>query len=373
MELALYLPAMILTSNLSGLMFAIMQGSYRYGQLARITILTSALRLVALLSFVSYFQLGVRGLILADVIGHGCAATWAYASIPIRRRWTIDRALLKRMTRFGLPLYLNTLLYFVYSRIDLILIGALVSPTGVAACSVARRVPDNLKVVMNKSFGAVFFPRMSALVGQQSRLRAEELLRTSLRVMGFLALLPAIVAVAFHEELIVFLFSQAYAESAPAFALFMVVLFFSATGTIMGHSLIAAGHPSDPLKVNIVTIVTNVVANLVLIPKLGFTGAAWAAVLMGAVTLPISYWFLGRRGYRDVQARDYLTPLLVFGVITALGYVLQVESIGARLMLVAAYPVASLALSPLLRADLAHLLGDARLLLQERLQRAEGA
>jgi hypothetical protein len=68
-----------------------------------------------------------------------------------------------------------------------------------------------------------------------------------------------------------------------------------------------------------------------------------------------------------------LTPLLVFGVITALGYVLQVESIGARLMLVAAYPVASLALSPLLRADLAHLLGDARLLLQERLQRAEGA
>jgi hypothetical protein len=87
---------------------------------------------------------------------------------------------------------------------------------------------------------------------------------------------------------------------------------------------------------------------------------------MVSLTLPVNQWYLRRKGYH-VQGRHFLTPvvlLLVAGLITLLpGF----SSWWVRGLVLAAYPVACLAASPPLRADLGVAWTQARETLRGRL------
>jgi O-antigen/teichoic acid export membrane protein len=114
---------------------------------------------------------------------------------------------------------------------------------------------------------------------------------------------------------------------------------------------VAAGHSSAPVKINLVAITSNVLGNLLMIPILGFTGAAWATMLMVCATLPVNQWYLRRKGYH-VHGWDYLTPLTFLLVIGLLALLPALAAWWTRALLMVAYPVVCLVLSPALRGDL---------------------
>lgn len=361
-----YLPVLLVSANVNGVAQAMLQGTYRYGPLMAIRLGTAVVRFVAMILLVKTAGLGVRGLILADLLAGAVAAVAALAILPVRGGRSPDRRVLEHLLRFGFPLYLNNLLSFTFNRIDMLMIGRMTDAASVAACEVAERIPNSLKIVLSSSFMMVFFPSISELLGRQERDRACRLANMSLRVLSFVMVCVALVVALFQDEIVILLYSREYLESATAFTIFMLALPLGMAGTIMGTTLVAAGFSDAPVKINLVAVSVNILGNLVLIPLLGFTGAALATFLMVAVTLPVNQWYLGRKVFR-IDGAGYLLPQILALLLWGARHLFHLDMIWLRLVLLVAFPCACLGVSMPLRRDVIQALHSGLLLLRRRL------
>ncbi len=105
--------------------------------------------------------------------------------------------------------------------------------------------------------------------------------------------LPAAVAIG-AVPIVRVLFGSEYAPSAGVLAVLMGSLPFAYMGIAWGTALIAAGRQKLLLVASAAGAATNVVGNLVLIPLLGMTGAAIAAIVAFAVMAGLQWHYVNR-------------------------------------------------------------------------------
>ncbi len=135
----------------------------------------------------------------------------------------LNKAVLKEMLSFGFPLQIQSILDFVYSRIDTVIIATLVGTAGTAYYEVARKIPDALMQLYN-AFRSVYFPMITELNAKDHREEALQMLNTSIRSLAFIVLLGAMISVTFGKDILRLLFSDQYLSSYPIFVLLMIGL-----------------------------------------------------------------------------------------------------------------------------------------------------
>lgn len=362
-------PLVLGVANLNNTTQGILQAEHLYTPLMVIRLLAAALRLALVLLFVGLMQQGVWGLVYAEVLAGAVSLVVTLRAMPTTVLFELERSILRRVMRFGFPLYLNQLLSFTFNRVDVMMIGNMTDASSVAACEVAERIPNNLKAVLSSSFMTVFFPSVSDLLARGELEKARALVNMSLRVLSFLIMGIALVVAMLQDELVVLLFSEKYIETGPAVSIFMLALALGMAGTIMGTTLVAAGFSDAPLKINVVAVASNVIGNLILIPIMGFTGAALATFVMMAVTLPVNQWYLGRKVFR-VDGLGYLLPVVTGLLLVGLRHLGRLDALWVRAVLTAAYVgLCPLLLTPL-RSDLKKVRDSGIAILQQRLRRA---
>jgi O-antigen/teichoic acid export membrane protein len=261
--------------------------------------------------------------------------------------------LYKTIFKFGFPLGLNNILYFVYSRIDRLLLGAMINPIGVAYYEVASRIPNKSQQLYG-SFNNVFFPNISEYIAKKNYREAEKILNNSLRLISFATIFATVIATIFRKEIIILLFSKMYIESATVLSIMMVSLSITITGTILGTSLVALGQSDKPVKINLVNAATNVVCNLILIPIFGFMGAAYAALLSHSIALPFYVWFLKKSKIR-LEITHYLKPLLGYCLLLAIFILIGPVSIITKLTLIMVFLIFCICLSIIRKKDILHI------------------
>jgi len=299
----------------------------------------SIMNLFLVLIMVVYIHKGILGLVYARVIALAVALVYQTFVLPMRHRCVFDTALLREMFKFGFPLGLNNILYFVFTKFDALLLGAMLSPVGVAYYGTATRIPDASRR-MFESFRTVYFPNMAELFVARKKQEAEALLNNSLRIVSFLTIFITLVSVLFRERIVVFLFTAQYLDCAPVLAVLMVALSIGLVGNILGTSLVSAGYPKLPVVINIADTSVNVLANLMLIPVMGVMGAACAALLARAVTNPLNVWFLKKSGI-NVMISEYLKPFAIFAVCLMIQLVVGSHNILFYLCIIGLYVVLS--------------------------------
>jgi O-antigen/teichoic acid export membrane protein len=99
----------------------------------------------------------VIGLIYAFLLSFATSAIFQYLVIPGKKQINFNPKLFKEIFRFGFPLGLNNILTFIFMRIDRIMIGAMISPIGVAYYEIADKIPNSSRR-MYGSFRSVFSP-----------------------------------------------------------------------------------------------------------------------------------------------------------------------------------------------------------------------
>ena len=78
---------------------------------------------------------------------------------------------------------------------------------------------------------------------------------------------------------------------------------FSGLSKPFTHFLMAKGFGEIVRNISVVVPVTNILLNLILIPKFGIIGAAWAA--FGAYGLDLSlYWYYYNRKSKNQRIKD---------------------------------------------------------------------
>jgi O-antigen/teichoic acid export membrane protein len=368
--LYVYILLIFVLASLEQVVKAILQGLFLFKTIAKFDLIASFLGLTLLIVFVLVLDLGLVGLVYAKAASSATALVFGYLVIPTPRRIELNVGLLTRMLKFGFPLQLNDVLTFFFLRIDTLMIGALLGPAQIAYYEIARKIPESISGLY-EAFRVVFFPFISKLLAQKERLRAANMMNHSTRLLSFFTISGALVALFFGREIITLLFSDQYAESAYTFVVLMVGLTFAFTDYTLGYTLVAAGDADKPVYINIVHTAVTLLGNFLLIPIFGIFGAALANVAGFAVANPLNVFFLRRRQI-EVKARNYLTPILIFGGFALLNLLLDLEGFWIKAIMFVLFLAAALLTSVITQRDLQTVASEAKTLTYH-LQRKESS
>lgn len=260
----------------------------------------------------AFLGYGVLGLVFSLMVG----STWHVA-------WSVSRALklglypqygahpIKHLLRSALPFGLAGIFVKIYSYVDSLMLKQIHGATDVGEYAVAYKLTYALQF-LPLAFVAALYPGMSN-AAQNDRAALPGLLKGSLRLMMVASVPMAALLSSLAYIIVPLLYGRQFDGSiAPLMVLPWVLIPIFLDFPI--GSLLNATHRAGQKTLSMgITMVINVVANALLIPSLGPTGAAWAGVISFIVLFGLG-WFFARS---DIDS-PWLARLLVQGLGAAL-------------------------------------------------------
>lgn len=209
-------------------------------------------------------------------------------NIGIKFKLIFDKKILKFLFIIAVPFALAGVFNRVFSYIDTILLSKLAGDVAVGIYSIAYKLTYALQFVP-AALGAALFPAMSNFY-----LNSPENLKKSFEKSFFylsLIALPVIFGViALAPEIITTLYGTRYLNSIlPLQILIMAIIFI-----FLNYPIGALLNSCDRQKINTanvgIAMVINIALNLILIPKLSYTGAAIAGLLGQASLFALGFY-----------------------------------------------------------------------------------
>jgi O-antigen/teichoic acid export membrane protein len=314
-DLMAYMPAVLLLAGTNELFTHFLLGMHRHGPMAIAQLVSGATNLAGVIVFVWLERFGVVGLVWSVMLAAATSLAFQYVAAVGRARIRPSLGTIRRLLHSGFPLQLNSLLTIAIMRLDTFLIGVFAGPAAVATYGIAMKLPDNMRYLLD-SHRLVYFSTASKHFSMRDLAGIREALETSVRWVTFIFFGTAILAVAWGRDVIVLLFSRQYLSAAPALPLLVVAMGLFVVNSLFGSTLIAGGRVVRLLYVNALTAVVSVGANVILIPRLGFMGAAVAAVLAHSIAAVAYVWSLESVGLA-FRVACLLRPVTVFAVLFA--------------------------------------------------------
>lgn len=292
------LPAM-LGSTASGLLWAAERMEVRAVVAVLSTLLRIGLGLGVLLA-----GLGLVGLAAASVVVNVAAAALLVSlavrlgALPVARgqadavhpgSFASSRALLRE----GWPLFVNQLLNGLFFKLDSLLLPGLAGARAAGVYASAYKVVEGQGII-SSSLTLALFPQLARRAGGDAEplaLAYRVSLRTLLQVAVPLAAGTALLA----EPIMGIVGGSDYMpEGAFALAALIWYLPFSFANGLMQYVLIAVGRQRFLTGAFLAAVVFNLSANLLLIPRFGYLGAAWTTVASEIVLLVPFHYAISR-------------------------------------------------------------------------------
>lgn len=246
----------------------------------------------------------VAGVALTTVVM--LAGTWRAGMRLVRRvRWQTCRSLFER----GRPLLAFTLLGLILFNFDLIFLRYVKGEAAAgeyAAAYAFISFASNLIV----AFAHAVMPTLARTAsGSNRRERNGVYTGAMAQVIG--VTLPAAIGGAFVAgALLEFVFGDRFAPGAVALRWLALTLPFAAMREMAVVAVISAGGERSLVRVNLVTVVCNVVLNIALVPRYGLAGAAAATLATELVRLVLAVRSAGAHAFPPPSWRRYLKPLV---------------------------------------------------------------
>jgi len=251
----------------------------------------NVLRYVLLFGLVIIFLVGLDAGVTGAIIVEALAAyiTCIVAFVVVRREtkgisFKIDKRYLKDAYQYGIKLYAGSLLLFLNRRFNLILINLFMSPIMVGFFGLAAALSEKVWLVAD-AIGTMLFPKIASENDKEKRNVFTPLVfKTTILIV----VVVCVFLYALGEWLIVFLYSPAFFESVRPFRLLLVGIVAGSGWRILENDLRGRGKPGLITCIMAISFVVNILFNIVLIPRYGMMGAAWASVVSATVSVIIS-------------------------------------------------------------------------------------
>jgi O-antigen/teichoic acid export membrane protein len=355
-EIFTAVPIVFLMISLAQLLESILRGLLEFRAIGVIEFTSEVVELVLLILLVVVYRFGFWGLIIAKAASRTIWIAFAYRAIRFKHKWELDAPLLKEMLKFGLPLQVQNIFDFAFSKIDTLIVGTLLGTRGVAFYDIARKIPDSL-MELYSVFISVYFPLSANVYALEKRERSNYVLNNSIRLVTFLSVFAALIIAFFGRDIILLLFSEEYLASYWVLVLLMIGLILDMIEELLGYSLVAIGEPDKTLYINIMKAVISLVGNLIILPIIGYIGAAIIYILGNLIALPANVFFLRRNGLSP----NLIAPLKLFLIFILLFFSLLLWNPGiipSILILALLYIPLSFFLSVITIRDMSILLGE---------------
>ncbi|MCB1152898.1 MAG: flippase [Deltaproteobacteria bacterium] len=236
------------------------------------------LALVALVGVSILFDWGLYGIVVAYtmhyVVGVLVAAFLSRHFLgPLRLSFSFQY--IKGMAREAVPYLLIGVVWMVTFRVDMIMLSALMNETSVGYYNAAYSLFEVL-LVLPILISRALFPALSAT---QAEGDDSELLRKSIRIFGIIALPVGVGMALTSRKALEFVFSDKFDPAAPTLSLLSLFLLIWFGTMSLSWALTARNQLKHVLRANMAALISNIVANFILIPKFDYMGAAIATLI----------------------------------------------------------------------------------------------
>ncbi|HDH96729.1 MAG TPA: hypothetical protein ENF73_03270, partial [Proteobacteria bacterium] len=251
----------------------------------------------ALLVAALIFPFRLRGVIAAKLVNPVVWTIVLFVVVAARLQGDGQHIERSRLYRFGLFACLADLANALVRNFDIIALSFFM---GDAALVGAYRVAALLAVNLDIAFEAVvhtYYPDISRSTHDRAATR-----RLFWRLVAWaLLIMVPVCALAFALAPIILklLFGSDYLAASGAFRILVFAPLIYAVLRVFGNTFTGTGRPDISLAIVLIAGSTNIALNLLLIPKLGISGAAMALVLTHAVNLAVSSVIMHRYLFRE--------------------------------------------------------------------------
>ncbi len=196
---------------------------------------------------------------------------------------------LKPLLLTAIPFALAVIFGRFYSYVDIIFLKKIAGNAAVGIYSTPSKITFAFQFIP-LALIATLYPTLSQLY-TTNLYRFREILTQSILYLLAIALPISIGILLLAEPIIILAFSKEYLESVQPLRIMIVSLIFSFLSFPLGAALNASGHEKRQTVITGCALLVNIIANLVLIPRYGALGAAYAA-LLGNAGLGLAGFFL---------------------------------------------------------------------------------
>ncbi len=200
-----------------------------------------------------------------------------------------NRLLTTTFWRFTAPRSIASIFRVGVQWIDVLLVGAIMTPADAAIYAVASRLLQ-LGLFVASSVGQVAQPMFAGLLASGHKDRARSVYQTATGWQVAIVWPQYLVAAYFAALLLRTLFGDSYVDGAAVVAILALSTMVGSAAGPVDMLLLMAGKSTWSLWNTAATLTVNVVLNLILIPPYGIVGAAisWSISRLVANALPLA-------------------------------------------------------------------------------------
>jgi len=228
-----------------------------------------------------------------------------------RCRLVWDKAAAHDIIHFGKWIFLTSILGFMTSQGDRIMLGGLVSAEKLGVYTVAFFLATAVRDLLFKLIGSVFFPLLSE-VSRDSSTRLKNIYYKIRFKVDMLAMFSAGFLYSTGSDIINFLYDDRYKDAGWILQILSLVLI--SVGYLMaGQCFVAIGKP----KLDAIQIVVQLVSLYVLMPIgyffYGMNGAIWGVALSSLARIIISFFLMKKYLFLRLRSEFVGLPFIVIG------------------------------------------------------------
>lgn len=220
---------------------------------------------------------GVRGIIYGLFTGFIIMLVWG--------GWKSSTALGSPSLRHALSLFnyskyafISSVSGYFYSWMDVAIIGLFLTQSDVGVYEIAWRVTA-VVMLFSSSIATTIFPQVSQWNADDATGRIESVLSEAIAPALFLVIPAFFGVVLFSKEILGLVFGAEYTAGWLVLIVLMGEKVIQSVHTILGRSLQGIDRPDLAANASIISIVLNLVLNVILVPEYGIVGAAVATTL----------------------------------------------------------------------------------------------
>ncbi|MFK8214195.1 flippase [Haloferax volcanii] len=336
-ELVVYLIIGLFSQEIAHIFMSALKGDLRVGETAELNL---AQQIVWLIVGAILVEFGYKseGLIYAYILGFIVIIFWGWIKADISIK-TPSLEHSKSLFNYGKYNVLASVGGLFFSWMDILIIGYFLTNAHVGAYEVAWRV-TGVVLLLSRSIGTALFPQISSWNSDMSSKKIESALRDYMTPSLFF-ILPAFFGVlVFGQEILVLVFGSEFELAWVALVILMGGKVAHAGFILLNRGLQGIGKPNLAAYATTVSVISNVVLNVILIQMFGIVGAAIATTTSFLVNAVLHYQYISRYLKVTVPTKE-LSWCLVSSV--AMGLLLQlIENLYAVDNLVSLFIVISI-------------------------------
>lgn len=309
LKFLIYLASLSMIFSFGALFNNIFQAQLLMKYIAAVTIVMKVLLAIFTLMLIFLKAKLAYFIILNLLISTAQAGFMFYQSRKfLQIRLMMDLRIWKELLKNSWPLAVSILFISIYTRINQVMLFSMKGKEELGFYVAALKFAEMPFIIVG-AFMVSAFP----LFSKYSQSAAEKLGKTYEKTLKYLMIfiLPvAMMTMLYSKQIILACYGQAFLPAQAALAVLIWSTVFVYIATVYGHLLIATNLQTFVIIFTGSLAISNVLLNLILIPRFGSLGAAVATTVSYALGIPVSYLFKETKQFAKAAVKSMIKPFL---------------------------------------------------------------